>query len=114
MRTLALLCLLTFLSPQQQTKPETVALILGDDPVRVAFVPTEQAEVLYEKIQVRIEKKTANEDDLRLFAALTVALGTLPKSEAAPLPNTRERLDWEIRRGVRSPLQKPEPKEVIH
>lgn len=104
MRTLVLLCLL-ILPPQQ--KPETVALVLGNDPIRIAFVRTEEAERLYQKIQVRIENKTANEDDLRLHAALTVALGTIADEEltAPSLPNTRERLDWEIRRGVRPPLQ---------
>lgn len=81
---------------------DTVALVFAD---RVVIMRASEAETLYAIMPIE------NEDDLRLHAALTVALGTLPKGEAAPLPNTRERLDWEIRRGVRPPLQKPEPKE---
>jgi hypothetical protein len=44
--------------------------------------------------------------DQRLQTAATIALGTYGTSTTVPgLPNTRARLDWEIRRGVRRPAQ---------
>lgn len=42
------------------------------------------------------------------FAALTVALGTIPRTdtEVPSGDDVRARLDWEIRRGVRRPVQR--------
>lgn len=97
---------LFLLSPQQSPKPETVALVFGPDPARIEFMQTDQAEKLYSAIKLKVEKNTATEDDLRAFAMLTQALGISPTQETAPELNTRDRLDWEIRRGVRKPLQK--------
>lgn len=109
MRTLALLCLCLLLSPQT-SKPETVALVFGPEPSRIEIVKTEEAEDLYAKLKPKHEAQRLTEQEAKTFAALTQALGT----QVPHVNSTRERLDWEIRRGVRKPLQPPEPKEVIH
>lgn len=110
MRTLALLvlCLLPLQEPNKQ--PETVALVFGPEPSRIEIVKTEEAEDLYAKLKPKHEAQRLTEQEAKTFAALTQALGT----QVPHVNSTRERLDWEIRRGVRKPLQPPEPKEVIH
>lgn len=107
---LRICALLLFLSPLQQSnsKPETVALVFGPEPEQIQFMQTSEAEKLLDALELKREAGTETEEDKRMHAALTVALGTLPTGEAAPILNTRERLDWEIRRGVRPPLQKPD------
>lgn len=106
MRSIALLCLIPFLFSSQQSKPETVALVFGPDPVRIEIVKTEDAEAQYDQLKPKHEAGTLTEAEAKRFAALTQALGTLPRVESVPTLGTRERLDWEIRRGVRPPLQK--------
>lgn len=107
MKALALLCLFVFVPPQT-FKPETVALVFGPEPERVEFMATEDAESLYAALEKKRLAGTATEDDKRLHAALTQALGIIAEPATAPHVNqTRDRLDWEIRRGVRKPLQEP-------
>lgn len=108
MKFYALLCLL-FLSPLQQSnqKPETVALVFGPEPEQIQFMQTSEAERLYEALELKREAGTETDEDKRVHAALTASLGIIPTTQGtAPILNTRERLDWEIRRGVRPALQK--------
>lgn len=113
MRTLALLvlCLLPLQEPNKQPEikqDRTVALAFEHGEV---FLTVADAENEYKKLKA-VKRRTLDQE--KWFAALTVALGTISERETAPHVNsTRERLDWEIRRGVRPPLQKPDPKEVI-
>lgn len=91
-------------------EPDTVALVFGPDPIRIEIMKTEEAENLYQKLKIDLLlTMEPKEEDVKTFAALTLALDRVPRLE-----DQRKRLDWEIRRGVRPPLQKPEPKEVIH
>ena len=108
---LRIFALLLFLSPLQQSnsKPETVALVFGPEPEQIQFMQTSEAEKLFEALELKREAGTETDEDKRMHAALTNALGTIPTTRgSAPTLNTRERLDWEIRRGVRPPLQKPD------
>ena len=99
------------LSFQQTNKPETVALVFGPDPVRIEFTKTEDAERLYRAIELKRQAGTANEEDERLHAALTAALGTL-RQDIRTLPQTDfERSRHEQLRWQRPATQKPEPKE---
>lgn len=105
---LLVLCLLPLQEPNKQ--PETVALVFGPEPSRIEIVKTEEAEAEYQVLSTKLKAGTLTEQEAKTFAALTQALGT----QVPHVNSTRERLDWEIRRGVRKPLQPPEPKEVIH
>lgn len=74
-----------------QSPPPTVTLILVEGDRMVSVV---EAERLLKSL------------DQRLQVAATLALGTRRTTIAVPgLPNTRARLDWEIRRGVRQAAQ---------
>lgn len=79
-----------------QPPPPTVTLILAGGDRVVSVVEAE---------------RLLKSQDQRLQVAATLALGTRPTFSRAPgLPNTRERLDWEIRRGVRPSAQaQPSP-----
>jgi hypothetical protein len=69
----------------------TVVLVLSDGDRTVSVVEAE---------------RLLQSPDQRLQTAATLALGTYGTSTIVPgLPNTRTRLDWEIRRGVRRPVQ---------
>lgn len=91
------LILAVTLSAQGFTDPNQVMLILrtGDRAVSVS-----EAEALLKS------------SDPSLQSAATIALGTRSTGNVVPgLPNTRERHDWEIRRGVRRPAQaQPSPR----
>lgn len=104
----ALLCLLT-LPLQQNSKPETVALVFGPKPEQIQVIKTATAERLYAKLKPKHDAKRLTKAEAKTFAALTQSLGI----QVPHIRDTRERLDWEIRRGVRPPLQPAEPKEVI-
>lgn len=78
MKTWALLCLLT-LSPQQQiTKPtDTVALVFGPEPRQILIIKKEAAERKYEQLKKELAvNPEPKEEDLKIFAALVLALGT--------------------------------------
>lgn len=79
-----------------QPPPPTVTLILREGDRVVSVV---EAERLLRSL------------DQRLQVAATLALGTRGTIATVPgLPNTRKRLDWEIRRGVRQAAQaQPSP-----
>lgn len=82
---------LTLLAVLAQQPGPTVTLVLGDEE---RVVSVEQAERL------------SQSNDQRLQTAATLALGTRSTFNPAPgQPNTRARLDWEIRRGVRRAAQ---------
>jgi hypothetical protein len=109
---LAIILLLLF--SFQQPKPETVPLTFGPEPERIVIIKRSEAEKLYREVKKGslIGPIYTREENDRLFAALTVALGTSLRADSeVPALNSRDRLDWEIRRGVRKPLQKPDPKE---
>lgn len=93
-------------------EPQTVALVFGPDPVRIEIMEKSEAEVLYTQLQAKQIRMGLEDQETKTLAALVIALGTVPdhKRLTAPRLNTRERLDWEIRRGVRRPLQTPEVK----
>lgn len=107
--TLIELTLLLALAQQPRVQPTTtlpsdhqVALVFNDTDTR--RMRLDEARRTYRRLS---GKKTLSDEDARLHAALTFALGTLPDAErlSAPELGTKERLDWEIRRGVRRPLQ---------
>jgi len=80
-----------------------VALVFSDtdiQPVKLA-----EAERMYVELEAKRIAGLWEDADRRLHAALVIALGTLPDERlvAPGLPGSRERLDWEIRRGVRTP-----------
>lgn len=69
---------LVLFSPQQ-SKPETVALVFGPDPVRIEIVRTEEAEARYENLKHDLLLTDhPTEEDLKMFAALTYALAATP------------------------------------
>lgn len=75
-----------------QTAPEEQVMLILASGDRVVSVS--EAEALLKS------------SDPSLQSAATLALGTRPSYIPVPgLPNTRERHDWEIRRGVRRPAQ---------
>jgi hypothetical protein len=96
-----------------QSEPEKVALVFGPEPEQIVLMDRYQAEVRFTELQAKQIRLGPDAEEKKVFAALVWALGTLPDRErlTAPPVNTRERLDWEIRRGVRKPLQKPELKQ---
>lgn len=97
--------------PQQLPTPvlppdHLVALVFSDtDTQRMRL---DDAEAAYAALEVQKVTTTLSDGDARLHAALTLALGTLPDVQrlSVPLLVTRERLDWEVRRGVRLPVQR--------
>lgn len=131
---LTLICALAQ-PPQRPATPalppdHQVALVLGEK--MTVFIRLDDARRLHRalttggplprRLRVRIQhgemyangilrNMVRERDDGRVLAALVVALGTLPDRErlSAPRLGTRERLDWEVRRGVHLPTQKPEP-----
>src|SRR5688572_5409849 len=79
----------------QPSEPRTVAIITGPEQ-KITIMEVSEAEALYARL-------LKDESDPAMLAAVTIALGTV---QVVPgLPNTRERRDWEIRRGVRRALQ---------
>jgi hypothetical protein len=85
-----------------------VALVFSDTDTQ--FARLDDSQRLYDAIEAKRLAGTWNDDDRRLYTALTIALGTLPDRERLSVPRlgTRERLDWEVRRGVRLPVQERE------
>ena len=86
-----------------QTKPETVALVFGSEPVRIEIVKTSEAEKLYSELKPKHEAGTLTESEKKTFAALTIALGTIDDPEL----RTFARHDHERFRWMREPLQNP-------
>jgi hypothetical protein len=95
----------------QQPKPETVALVFGPEPERIEIIKTSEAELLFVELQAKEIKFGLNEEEKKTLAAVTYALGIIPDRDRLTVPrlNSRDRLDWEIRRGVRLPTQDAEP-----
>lgn len=89
-------------------QPEKVALTFGPEPTRTEFMQTEDAKRLFEAVDLKLQSGTNTAEDDRLHAALTAALGTLPDQERLTAPTLENRSGWEVKRGVRKPLQKPE------
>lgn len=86
-----------------------IALVFSDTDVR--RMRLDDAEKLYAQLELdKFLTIQLDDEDERMFAALTTALGTLPDARrlSAPLLGTRERLDWEVRRGVRRAAQSPD------
>jgi hypothetical protein len=109
------LALLVALAQRPQPRPLTlpsthlVALVFCDlcEPVKIGL---RQALLLYREARQGslISALFTERQNARLLAALVVALGTLPDAERLTvpgLPGTRERDDWEVRRGVRRAVQ---------
>ena len=78
-----------------QRQPRTIALIYS--PADIRLMRHDEAERLWQ----RLKRRNSNP---RTFAALTQALGVV--TEVPHVRDVRARLDWEIRRGVRRPLQR--------
>lgn len=97
-----LLCLATFLIPQQVTSERTVALIFRD-PERVEMITESQART---ELAALSTKAALTEAERARRVALELALGTTAQPQFLPRnTSTREFLDNEIRRGVRKALQ---------
>ena len=98
---------------QQPTPAPTITLPL-DHRVALVFSPTDiremrldEAERRYRALEARKRTATLDNADARLHAALTIALGTLHDERLiVPRHGTRERMDWEVRRGVRRAAQR--------
>lgn len=86
-------------SPQRATPAlppsHQLALIFSDTDTRLMRL--DEAERAWRKLRRR-------NTDPRLFAALTQALGV--RTEVPHVNDVRARLDWEVRRGVRLPIQR--------
>ena len=81
--------------------PDTVALVLGPEQVEVVAVGDAQAE--YARL---LKQVVLTSEEARRRVALECALGSHSLSLLTPgLPGTRERLDWEVRRGRRRAAQ---------
>ena len=80
---------------QAQCQPRTIALVYS--PTDIRPMRHDEAERLWRRLRQRHTSP-------RTFAALTQALGVV--TEVPHVRDVRERLDWEIRRGVRRPLQR--------
>src|SRR5690349_14112454 len=78
-----------------QRQPRTIALIYS--PTNIRLMRHDEAERLWRRLRQRNTSP-------RTFAALTQALGV--RTEVPHVDDVRARLDWEIRRGVRRPLQR--------
>jgi hypothetical protein len=105
-----------FLALTQQPPPQSaptlpsghqVALTLHDGRTRLTM-DLDHAERLYALLERQKGRRRLSEEERRFHAALTLALGTLQDASrlTAPLLGTRERMDWEVRRGVRRPVQR--------
>jgi hypothetical protein len=110
---LVLLYVLAQSPPRQATTPRLspshlIALVFSDTDVQ--RMRLSDARKTYARLEAKKATTTLSDEDSRLYAALTIALGTLPDRErlSAPRLGTRERLDWEVRRGVRLPVQRKE------
>jgi hypothetical protein len=109
MLKLAILFLILF---PIQTEPQKVALVFGPEPERIEFMATPDAERLYSAIDLKMQAGTATDEDRRLHAALTVALGTLRQDVEEVPQSDIDRSRREQRRWHRQPLQKPDSKVV--
>jgi hypothetical protein len=99
----------------QQPRAQPAPALPPDHQVALMFCETcnpvlvrlSEAKRLYRITRRRelVGKVFTKEENERLRAALVQALGV--QTEVPHVNQVRERLDWEIRRGVRPPLQRP-------
>lgn len=99
--------------PQQAAtilQPDHLVALVMDEGRTELKIELTHAQVLYEILEQRKSRRPLSDLENRFYAALTIALGTLPDAQrlSVPLLGTRERLDWEVRRGVRLPTQDAE------
>lgn len=90
---------------QPVIQPETIALTLNQ---QTEFTRTVDAQRLYEAIEAKDEGRLTDEDR-RLHAALTLALGTLPDARQLARCDAGHQSLCETQRGIRRPLQNPRP-----
>lgn len=98
--------LFLILIPQQQAKPDIIALVFGPDPVRIEIVKTEEAEARYDKLKQDLKQNPhPTETDRKMLAALNLALGTMSDVERFK----REYAAWEDRKAIeRGEAPKPD------
>lgn len=96
-----------------QQSDNRVALVFGPEPARIVIVSQRDAERQYRRVRRAHEAgKTLTEDEQKLFAALTVALGTISDPKRTETV-TLSYGDFFRERFQRQPLQNDFPIESI-